>query len=232
MSSTGQDPDGHNGPVDSLDERSADPAATWPSAETDLLVAGDDGWLVACMDWPRDRWIGYVQGYWKGAAAIAEKVALTGRDQDYLVYPFLMCWRHYVELQLKVLIMLMRKYRQEPIDPQRTHRIDHLWDRVRPLLEKAFPGSPTDDLDNAGRVLMQLQSFDPTSEHFRYPIRKDGSDTLPTLGRVHIGRFHQAMESVAHVLDASETEIRVMIDSRNEYEAAMRDLYGVPEEYE
>jgi hypothetical protein len=43
------------------------------------------------MDWPRDRWIGYVQGYWKGATAIAERVARTGRDQDYLVHPFLMC---------------------------------------------------------------------------------------------------------------------------------------------
>jgi hypothetical protein len=142
-----------------------------------------------------------------------------------------MCWRHYVELQLKVLILLVRKYRQEPINLPRTHRIDQLWRWVRPLLEEAFPGEPTDDLDNAERVLMQLQGFDPTSEHFRYPILKDGPNTPAALGRVHIGRFHSAMETVAHVLDASETGVRVMIDSRNEYEAAMRDLYGIPEEY-
>jgi hypothetical protein len=52
--------------VDPLDERNADPAASWPTAETDLLAAGEDRWLVACMDWPSERWIGYVQGYWKG----------------------------------------------------------------------------------------------------------------------------------------------------------------------
>ena len=73
-----------------------------PVGEADIFDSDDDWWLVACMDWPRDRWIGYVQGYWKAATVIVESVESTWRDQDYLVYPFLMCWRHYVELQLKI----------------------------------------------------------------------------------------------------------------------------------
>ncbi len=204
--------------------------APWPAADTDLLATGKDWWLVACMDFPRDRWIGYVEGYRKAAAVIAERIATTGMDQDYLVYPFLMCWRHYVEIQLKVLILLARAYRREVADVPRTHRIDHLWRVARPLLKDAFPSESHEDLDNAERVLLQLQGFDPTSEHFRYPIRNDGSETLATLGRVHIRRFHEAMEAVAGLLDGSDTGIRVMIDQKNEYEEAMRDLYGVPED--
>lgn len=65
---------------------------------------------MACMDWPRDRWLSYVGGYWKAADVIFERVVETGRDQDMLVYPYLMCWRHFVELQLKNLILLSRKY--------------------------------------------------------------------------------------------------------------------------
>lgn len=99
----------------------------WPRLESDLLGEGPQWWLVACMDWPRDRWIGYVGGYWKAADVILEHVAETGRDQDKLIYPYLMCWRHYVELQLKNLILLAGKYLRESIQLPRTHRLDILW---------------------------------------------------------------------------------------------------------
>lgn len=203
-------------------------SSPWPSTDADLLGGDNDWWLVACMDWPRDRWLGYGGGYWKGAEVIAAHVASAGRDQDYLVYPFLMCWRHYIELQLKVLIGLMRTYRREPMELPKNHVIDHLWRVARPLLSEAFPDDDEKkDLDNAERVLMQLHSFDPTSEHFRYPARKDGTETLATLDRIHIRRFHETMDGVAHILDGADTAIRLMIDNRAEYEEAMRDLYGL-----
>jgi hypothetical protein len=68
---------------------------------------------------------------------------------------------------------------------------------------------------------MQLHELDPTSEHFRYPIQKDGSDTLAKLNRVHIRRFHEAMESVTNFLDAADTGLHVLLDERTEYEAEM-----------
>ena len=224
-------PDRHNERVDLREEPldDLDPVSAWPSAEADLLAGDDDWWLVACMDFPRDRWIGYVEGYRKGAEVIARDVARTGRDQDYLVYPFLMCWRHYVELQLKVLILLCSTYCRQAVTVPKTHRIDHLWRVARALLKQAFPSESRDDLDNAERVLMQLNGFDPTSEHFRYPILRDGSETLTSLGRVHMRRFHEAMDGIANMLDGAESGIRVMIDQRAEYEEAMRDLYGIPE---
>jgi len=61
--------------------------AAWPRPGADLLGEGSDWWLVACMDWPRDRWVGYVGGYWKAADVIFDRVVATGRDQDMLVYP-------------------------------------------------------------------------------------------------------------------------------------------------
>jgi hypothetical protein len=213
-------------PFDEHTETSAH--SPWPSPDANLLASDDDWWVVACMDWPRDRWLGYVGGYWKGAEVIAAHITSTGRDQDYLVYPFLMCWRHYVELQIKILIGPMRIYRRETIDLPRTHKIDHLWRTARPLLDQVSPGD-RDTLDNTERVLLQLHGFDPTSEHFRYPVRKDGTETLTTLGRVHVRRFHEAMDGVAHFLDAADTGIRAMTDARAEYEEAMRDRYGVPD---
>ena len=49
-----------------------------------------------------------------------------------MVYPYLMCWRHFVELQLKSLILLSCKYLRDSIDFPRTHRLDILW-RIVPV---------------------------------------------------------------------------------------------------
>lgn len=83
-----------------------------------------------------------------------------------------------------------------------THRIDHLWKVTRPLLERASPGDEKDrdGARHAERLLMPLHELDPASEHFRFPIQKDGSDTLAKLNRVHMRRFHEAMESVINFL--------------------------------
>ena len=180
------------------------------------------------MGWPRDRWLWYVTGYWKAADVIAAHVAETGQDQDGLIYPFLMCWRHYAELQLKALITVLADYHRESVPMPKTHRIDHLWRVARPLCERAFPQDDEkdqDDMRHAERLLLQLHELDPTSEHFRYPIQKDGSDTLAKLNRVHIRRFNEAMVGVAHFLDAADTGLHVMLDARNEYEEEMYHRY-------
>ncbi|MEV5543102.1 hypothetical protein AB0L13_40405 [Saccharopolyspora shandongensis] len=197
----------------------------WPGPDSDLLNSDSDWSLVACMDFPRDRWIGYVEGYRKAAALIVERVADTGRDQDYLVYPFLMCWRHHVELQLKSLYRLLCRWHRQSAELLKTHRIDVLWRRVRPLLDAAYPDE-TSDTDHVDRVLAQLQTFDPSSEHFRYPVRKDGSDTLETLGRIHMRGFHETMEGVARLFDGADTGLRVMIDQRDEAERDMAARAG------
>ena len=160
--------------------------------------------------------------YWNAADVIFERVVATGRDQDMLVYPYLMCWRHFVELQLKNLILLSRRYLRESIELPRTHRLDVLWRIVRERLERAWP-EPDDDnrsLDEAGRIILQLDGFDPTSEHFRYPTLNDGTETMPTLGRVYLPRFHEAMSRVAAMLDGADTGLRVMADEKAEIEAA------------
>ncbi|MCP2243524.1 hypothetical protein LX86_002254 [Lentzea aerocolonigenes] len=177
------------------------------------------------MDWPRDAWIGYIEGYRKAAGLMLARVAETGRDQDYLVYPFLMCWRQHIELQLKNLIIQCTRYKDEEVDFPRTHKLEVLWRKARKLLNEVYPDD-TAAIDDVERLLLQLQACDPTSEHFRYPVAKDGSPTLGALPRVHMRLFQEAMEGVATYLDATDTGLREKINSRDDYRAAMYDMYG------
>ncbi|NHE67803.1 hypothetical protein G9U53_26215 [Rhodococcus sp. D-46] len=207
----------HTDSVETSQDADQDDNKSWPGPHSDLLNDDPDWWLVACMDWPRDRWIGYVTGYRKAAALIVDNVAATGRDQDYLVYPFLMCWRHHIELQLKSLYLLLHRWHRSSAEPMRTHKIMTLWRKVRPLL-KQMDSAEDPEITDVARILAQLEGFDPSSEHFRYPVLNDGSDTLETLGRIHLRGFHETMEDVAHYLDAVDTGLRVMIDDRDDCE--------------
>ena len=202
------------------------PVIPWPNPQADLLAGDDDWWFVACMDFDRDEWLGYIGGYWKAASLIVAHIGATGRDQDYLVYPFLMCWRHHVELQLKNLIIQCQRCKRVEVEFPRTHKIEALWSRTRKLLDEVYPDDDRARLDDVERVLTQLQGFDPTSEHFRYPVTAQGRPTLEALPRVHMRLFHEAMEGVAHYLDATDTGIREKIDAENEAREAMWDLYG------
>lgn len=202
--------------------------APWPIPNDDLAVMSkdDESWLVACMDWPRDRWLGYVLGYRLAAEVLVTHVAETGHHQDTLVYPFLHCWRHYVELQLKVLITLLQTWHRSPGTLPKTHRIDTLWNCTKELLLRDnLDGEDQEAVQNVEVVLQQLHGFDPTSEHARYPVKKDGSDTLTVLPRVHLRRFQEAMERVAHFLDACDTKLREDIKDRAEMEAELSTLY-------
>ena len=96
-------------------------------------------------------------------------------------------------------------------------------------LRAVGPG-PNDDgpaLDEAGRIILQLASFDPTSEHFRYSELNSGAETMLTLGRIYLPSFHEAMSGVATMLDAADTSLRVMADEKAEIEAA----YAYYDEY-
>jgi hypothetical protein len=130
-----------------------------------------------------------------------------------------MCWRHFTELQMKNLILLSREYLREPIELPRTHRLNVLWRVVRQCLERAWPDDDHRALNEAGRIILQLDGFDPTSEHFRYPILNNGSETMTTLGQIHMPSFHEAMSGVAAMLDGADTGLRVMTEQRDEIEA-------------
>jgi hypothetical protein len=175
-----------------------------------------------------EDWVGYAAGYWRGAEVIANHVATTGHDQDILVFPFLMCWRHHVELQLKSVIGLLQRYLDEDVKLRMTHEVDQLWRLARGLLERAEHVGEGDDIANVERVLLQLHELDPTSEHFRYPVARDGSPTLAGVRRLHIGRFHEAMVNVAHFLDACDTGFRDMLGVQAEFEAEIIAEIGQP----
>jgi hypothetical protein len=180
----------------------------WPIAGDDLLTKGrPDWWMVACLGWSIDEWVTYAVGYRKAAGLIIDHIAANRADQDFLIWPFVLCWRHHVELQLKRLNRSLRELLKNlpPPTEKPTHSIRDLWSDFRGLTEETGYGPSSTDLDNAQGVLDQLDSLDPNSETFRYPASSAGRPNRPSrLTRLPLGQFHEAMERLACFLEACD----------------------------
>lgn len=61
-----------------------------------------DYWNNACLNsmYGSDE-IAYIEGYRRGAELLVRYVNEAQRDQDYLVYPIIVLYRHHIELILK-----------------------------------------------------------------------------------------------------------------------------------
>jgi hypothetical protein len=92
---------------------------------------------------------------------------------DYSLAPILALLRHYIELQLKGIIM----YDEGNIEPIISHKIVSLYRDAHEKIRKRYNlqelGQPNPDVV---RFMKSLGEFDPKAQAFRYPTRKDGKD--------------------------------------------------------
>lgn len=126
-----------------------------------------------------------------------------------------------MELHLKQIITLLQELGNSGRPMSNTgHSISALWGTARQLIARVGSGIiPLPDLDNAGRVLLQLDKIDPGAKAFRYPVRKSGEISRPSdLDYVYIRNFHETMERVAQFLDAAHSMLDLRVEQIAEYE--------------
>jgi hypothetical protein len=73
------------------------PYGLWPAPGAALFTDIPPDWHnVACVNWSRDDWPGYIEGFRRAARYLVLQVDKTGRDQDFLVFPILFLYRHHL----------------------------------------------------------------------------------------------------------------------------------------
>ena len=155
----------------------------------------------------------YLEGYRRGAQQLAQRVCAGGRDQDFLVYPIVFFYRHFVELQLKRLLILVANLAEEELDHKSrkdldNHHIDQLWADIKRLLKtekvrkECGVTMPQEDTQGIDSYVQQISAIDPDSQSFRYSRTKNGDTSLPeTVTHINIAVFADHMESLCSYLD-------------------------------
>lgn len=207
-----------------------------PPHNDDRLIRPAPNWHDnACVNvtWGGDADYGYSEGYRRAARVLVEEAVERHRDRDYLVYPIFFLYRHHVELALKNIIrripyLLYRPLTQEEQEHLGQHRLDRLWQDLKPMFAEVCKAVGWDKLNRieeqgVDSYIRQLTALDPDSYSFRYRRSKKGRPSLPSdLERIDLRHFAELMERLADYLDGLDTATSVLEEQKMDMEAEWR----------
>lgn len=217
-----------NPPLDDL--RSIFGEIPWPNPIDQLFVQGegDDARRNNARlmhDWG-DRWSTYAIGYKKAADIVVDQVNDGVGYQDFLLYPVMFLYRHYLELAIKNLIfMSWRLLSIEPDDDLRAHDIQRYWSKCDALLRQISPGDSIQALSVVARMIDQFSQHDPISMAFRYPvslpdkITKQRTHTLQGLSIVNLRNVQKVIANISVLFDGAESQISEYLAEQRAMEA-------------
>lgn len=120
---------------------------------------------------------------------------------DLAVLPIIFLYRHYLELMLKKIICGGRRRSLKEAGISREHDLSKLWKGAHAVLEELWPEQGRMELDVVENCVCKFHQNDKTSQESRYPVDRDGRETLRSLPRVDIHNLKKVMAGVASFLD-------------------------------
>ena len=110
------------------------------------------------------------EGYRRAAQILVEAVGEEERDQDFLVYPIVFLYRHYIELALKDFIRRAPYLiDRELTTAERAHlgkyQLDLLWDDFKPIAPEinkvaGWDQLPSEDVEGIQDYIRQISEID------------------------------------------------------------------------
>jgi hypothetical protein len=120
----------------------------------------------------------YIEGYLLAATSLVDRVAA----EPTLLYPVLFLYRHYVEIHLKAMAYGLQTLKQLPAGSKIDHhRIADIWNLVRPAAETQFGSMHAAELEEVGKVVMDIAAFDAGGQEGRYAKTTKGNQSLAAL---------------------------------------------------
>jgi hypothetical protein len=204
----------------------------------DKLFRGDlpDWHNNACLGSYGDS-VAYTEGYRRGAELLVQHVVDHHSDQDYLVYPIIFLYRHHLELALKRIIsrsprLLSRELTQEEKAHLQKHRLDLLWQDLKPMFAGICEAVEWDkpevaDVEGADAYIQQLTELDRNSLSFRYWQSKAGERSLPEdLQRINLRHFAEMMNRLVRYIDGIDSATSLVEDWQDDMESSYGNDYG------
>ncbi|MFQ5926113.1 MAG: hypothetical protein ACE5MH_01620 [Terriglobia bacterium] len=159
----------------------------------------------------------FALGYHMAGQALAARMAASRGYADYEGYPILFLYRHALELYLKAIVyraaMLLKLVSEEQVDTRQLfqrHKLVRLLPAIRAIFNEMdwdFEGSGLASFDDFASFIRDLDSVDPGSYAFRYPVNRSGEAHLPHHFVVNVVSFAQRMDILLRFLEGGATGI-------------------------
>ncbi len=175
----------------------------WPDKKKSLFSTGKDWWNLARIDiTDLDEGLTIYTDAYKNAADIL--VDYTKEDKtsiNFLVFPIIFLYRHYIELALKELIYTASKYLDDTQHSFNSHNLLNLWKTTKKLISELVKiiddfDIPEDEIIAVENQIKQFDSLDKCSMTFRYPVDKNGNVFKNLSDYINIENVRQIMDGL------------------------------------
>lgn len=177
-----------------------------------------DWWNNACLRVGYDEFYRYADGYKRAADILAGHVDENNCDQDFVAFPILFLYRHYIELKLKETIQKGRQLLNEKGTYPTHHEIDKLWHLCKSIALKVWPDGDVNELALAEECILIFSHYDQASFAFRYPETKDGKLSLQGLEYANLRHVKDTMNQIAVLLDGMSIAIGEYLEYKQQME--------------
>jgi hypothetical protein len=144
-------------------KRGDKPFAEATESLNNALIADDD----------RTRLVLMTDGYKRAGDLMVRQTVEDRSSRDFLVFPILFNYRHFIELSLKYLLATFGP--RVSIDPNwKDHDLGILWHSFLEMLDCYATPDPDDADSVVGDIVAEFAKIDPQSYSYRYPVDKNG----------------------------------------------------------
>ena len=143
----------------------------WPSSKDRAFrafAAPHDGGRATAMVSGRPSLYDMAHGFRVAANQLADRLDSNGSEPDVVFFPFAYLWRHYLELELKALLLVTVEYFGKGNVPKSPHhRIAEYWAELGPYLEQVadYEGNK-ESFEVVDKVIREFAGYDPDSFTF------------------------------------------------------------------
>jgi hypothetical protein len=194
----------------------------WPRKGDILFDRADDWYHNACLNCRYDNWELYATGYKTAGDILVQHVIDTRSDRDTLVFPIVFNYRQYLELRCKEIIQVGRVLADETPDFPRTHDLHALWNLCRRIITDGEPNASNSDLEAIDEAIAQFSAVDVKSESFRYPVDRQGNNSISdALHVINLRQLRDAVNRIALFFEGVSMAYSAYLD----YKADMQSAY-------
>jgi hypothetical protein len=196
----------------------------YPKKGEKIFIEGLKVEQTACVGWngQLSQFWGYIEGY-KNAGDVIIKEAIedgTGLALDTLVFPTIFCYRQYLELTLKYIIILGEIISTGQFSSIKGHGLKPLWVRCKIILDWYNEGKDKQFLNIIEEYILDFDTMDPNSVNFRYPIDKDGNPIHSNRKTIDLVNLRDRMNELYNFFDGCQH----MIDHVNDNILEMKQI--------
>ena len=208
----------------------------WPQKKDKLFLENPISLHSAAIrGFTDDKWGTYDEGYRQACDVLLDHVLKKGgkAQRNFIVYPILYLYRHYIELLLKEIIKDGYKLFNIEDNLPCHHRLCDLWTKCWKIIDMTWPPKALqskNDLNQVKRLIIEFSKQDLMSDAFRYPMDKKDKPTLEKLQNVDLENFKNVVGRLCFALESLSNGISASLSISQDHQNGFFPREDVPNE--